>query len=85
MRVRACANVQIHVKPTAPKFSPIIYAKTLPLKYNNERVIDFYRQGKFDIAGLITHRFPLKDYKEAIRIAFHKGKEKAIEVVFEHT
>ena len=65
MRVRACANVQIHVKPTAPKFSPIIYAKTLPLKYNNERVIDFYRQGEFDITGLITHRFPLKDYKEA--------------------
>ena len=84
MRVRACANVQIQVKPTAPKFSPINYAKTLPLKYNSERVIDFYRQGEFDITGLIIHRFPPKDYKEAIRVASHKGKEKAIKVVFEH-
>ena len=53
-------------------------------KHDYERVIDFYRQGKFDIAGLITHRFPPKDYKEAIRVASHKGKEKAIKVMFEH-
>jgi threonine dehydrogenase-like Zn-dependent dehydrogenase len=54
-------------------------------KHDYERVIDFYRQGKFDIAGLITHRFPVKDHKEAIRVAADKGKEKAIKVVFEHT
>jgi threonine dehydrogenase-like Zn-dependent dehydrogenase len=54
-------------------------------KHDYERVIEFYRQGKFDIDGLITHRFPSKDYKEAIRVAADKGKEKAVKVVFEHS
>jgi threonine dehydrogenase-like Zn-dependent dehydrogenase len=54
-------------------------------KHDYERVIEFYRQGKFDIGGLITHRFPSKDYKEAIRVAADKGKEKAVKVVFEHS
>lgn len=53
-------------------------------KHDYERVIDLYRQGKFDIAGLITHRFPPKDYKEAIRVASDKRKEKAVKVAFEH-
>lgn len=53
-------------------------------KHDYERVIDFYRQGRFDIEGLITHRFPASDYKEAIRVASDKRKEKAIKVVFEH-
>ncbi|HET9588310.1 MAG TPA: zinc-binding dehydrogenase [Anaerolineales bacterium] len=53
-------------------------------KHDYERVIDFYRQGKFDIDGLITHRFPATDYKEAIRVATDKKKEKAIKVAFEH-
>ncbi len=52
-------------------------------KHDYERVIEFFRQGKFDIAGLITHRFPRKDYKEAIRVASNKGREKAIKVVFD--
>jgi threonine dehydrogenase-like Zn-dependent dehydrogenase len=54
-------------------------------KHDYARVIDFYRQGKFDITGLITHRFPMKDFKEAIRVASNKGKEKAIKVAFEHS
>jgi threonine dehydrogenase-like Zn-dependent dehydrogenase len=52
--------------------------------HDYDLVIDFYRKGKFDIDGLITHRFPRKDYKEAIRVATNKGREKAIKVVFEH-
>jgi threonine dehydrogenase-like Zn-dependent dehydrogenase len=52
--------------------------------HDYDRVIDFYRQGKFDLAGLVTHRFPQKDYKEAIRVAANKRKEKAIKVAFEH-
>ncbi|MEW5831054.1 MAG: zinc-binding dehydrogenase, partial [Chloroflexota bacterium] len=31
-------------------------------KHDYERVIEFFRQGKFDITGLITHRFPRKDF-----------------------
>lgn len=53
-------------------------------KHTYERVFDNFRNGKFDVAGLITHRFPLKDYKEAIRVATSKGKEKAIKVVFDY-
>lgn len=52
--------------------------------HDYDRVIDFYHQGKLDIQGLITHRFPQQDYKEAIRVASNKGKEKAIKVTFEH-
>jgi L-iditol 2-dehydrogenase len=52
--------------------------------HDYDRVIDIYRQGKFDIEGLITHRFPKQDYKEAIRVATNKGKEKAIKVMFEY-
>ncbi len=52
--------------------------------HDYDRVIDFYHKGKFDIDGLVTHRFPAKDFKEAIRVATHKGSEKAIKVLFEH-
>jgi len=53
-------------------------------KHDYERVFKFYRLGKFDISGLITYRFPWKDYKEAMRVASHKGCEKAIKVFLEH-
>ncbi|MFZ5821170.1 MAG: zinc-binding dehydrogenase, partial [Chloroflexota bacterium] len=53
-------------------------------KHTFEWVYDFYRAGKFDIEGLITHRFPMADYKEAIRAATSKGKEKSIKVMFQH-
>jgi threonine dehydrogenase-like Zn-dependent dehydrogenase len=35
------------------------------------------------VEGLITHRFPYSDYKEAIRVATSKGEEKAIKVMLE--
>ncbi len=53
-------------------------------KHTYEWVFDLFRAGRFEIEGLITHRFPLQDYKEAIRVATSKGKEKAIKVIFEH-
>lgn len=53
-------------------------------EHDYERVIDLYQQGKFDIDGLVTHRFPLKDYKEAIRVSTNKGSERAIKVIFEN-
>ena len=52
-------------------------------KHTYEFVFDQFRAGRFDVDGLITHRFPLADYKEAIRVATAKGKEKAVKVVFE--
>ncbi len=53
-------------------------------KHTYEWVFDQFRQGKFDIGGLITHRFPLRDYKEAIRVATSKAKDKSIKVEFVH-
>ncbi len=53
-------------------------------QHDYEWIMDAYQAGKLDIDGLITHRFPLKDYKEAIRVAMAKGREKAIKVMFEH-
>lgn len=53
-------------------------------RHTFEWVYDLYRAGKLDTSGLITHRFPMQDYKEAIRVASSKGREKAIKVMFEH-
>jgi threonine dehydrogenase-like Zn-dependent dehydrogenase len=53
-------------------------------KHTYEWVFDLFRAGRLDIEGLITHRFPLREYKEAIRVASAKGKHRAIKVVLEH-
>lgn len=53
-------------------------------KHTFEWVIDHFDQGKFDIDGLITHRFPIKDYKSAIRMANSSKKNKVIKVQFVH-
>jgi threonine dehydrogenase-like Zn-dependent dehydrogenase len=49
-------------------------------KHTFEWVFDYFDQGKFDTDGLITHRFPLKDYKEAIRVAASKKDYKSLKV-----
>ncbi len=51
-------------------------------KHTYAWVYDYFRQGAFDIDGLITHRFPLREYKAAIRAATAKGRERAIKVMF---
>ncbi|MFT3893425.1 MAG: zinc-binding dehydrogenase [Anaerolineales bacterium] len=53
-------------------------------KHTFEWVIDHFGQGKFDIDGLITHRFPISDYKSAIRMASSSKKNKVIKVQFVH-
>jgi L-iditol 2-dehydrogenase len=45
-------------------------------------VIGLIDSGKIDARSLITHRFPLAEYEEALRIA-GKAKDQAIKVVFE--
>jgi threonine dehydrogenase-like Zn-dependent dehydrogenase len=53
-------------------------------KHTYEWVLELFRENKLPVEDLITHRFPSKDYKEAIRVASSKGKEKAIKVILEH-
>ncbi len=48
-----------------------------------ELVIELLRQGKLTIDGLITHRFPLEKWKQAIETAQDK-KSGAIKVVFDY-
>jgi L-iditol 2-dehydrogenase len=52
-------------------------------KHTYDWVMDLFRENKLPVEGLITHRFPYKDYKEAIRVAMSKGSEKAIKVMLE--
>ena len=44
--------------------------------------IRMIREGKINLKGLITHRFPLSEYKEAFKM-FRKKAEPLIKVVFE--
>lgn len=53
-------------------------------KHTYEWVFDGFRQNKFNIEGLITHRFPFEDYKHALRLAAgQKGKSNAIKVMMQ--
>jgi threonine dehydrogenase-like Zn-dependent dehydrogenase len=48
-----------------------------------ELVVEWMRQGKLPVQGLITHRHALVDYKQAIRAANGKSASKATKVVLE--
>ena len=51
-------------------------------KHTYDWVIDFLKQGLYQINGFITHRFPYSDYKQAIALANgSKGKPQAIKVI----
>lgn len=47
-------------------------------------VIELMRQGKITVDGLITHRFPLSQWREAISAAMDK-RNGSIKVVFDYT
>lgn len=42
------------------------------------------KSGTLDFSGLVTHRFPFQDYKQAIRTASAKGRAEAIKVMFRY-
>lgn len=48
-----------------------------------EIAIELMRLGKVDLSPLITHRFPLEKYKEALSTATHKRREDTMKIVFE--
>jgi threonine dehydrogenase-like Zn-dependent dehydrogenase len=50
-----------------------------------ERVVRWVREGKMRLGGMLTHRFPLGDYREALRLAVARDKERAwsIKVAFD--
>lgn len=50
-------------------------------KHTYEWVFDLWRAGKCVTDGLITHRFPLAEYRRAIAVANDKQSSRAIKVV----
>jgi threonine dehydrogenase-like Zn-dependent dehydrogenase len=52
-------------------------------RHDFEWAIRFQRSGRMRIENLITHRFPLADYRQAIRTATEKRRTHAIKVVFD--
>ena len=53
-------------------------------KHTYEWVFEYWRAGKLPTDGLITHRFPLSEYRRAIAVASDKKSSRAIKVVLEN-
>ncbi len=51
-----------------------------------ERVIRWMQEGKVRLQGMVTHRFPLHEYRQALRLAsaWDKQRYRSIKVAFEH-
>jgi len=53
-------------------------------KHTYEWVFEFMKKGLYKSEGLITHRFPYEDYKQAIALAnSSKGSAKAIKIIMQ--
>lgn len=48
-----------------------------------ELVLRWMAEGRLDLSGLVTHRFPLSRYPEALRTALGKSRARAFKVTFE--
>lgn len=53
-------------------------------RYDYDWVFGFFRDGRFQSEGLITHRFQMEEYKQAFTVALSKGRMRAIKVVIQH-
>jgi threonine dehydrogenase-like Zn-dependent dehydrogenase len=54
-------------------------------RHTYDWVLDLIRAGKFRDDGLITHRFPLSAYKQAVATSTAKSAEKPIKVIFDNS
>jgi len=48
-----------------------------------ELAMKWMAEGCLDTTGLVTHRFPLAEYRRAFDVAVDKGKHRSIKVAFE--
>ena len=46
-------------------------------------VHEMMREGKLDLRGLLTHTFPLEDYRKAFALAMRRGPGRAVKVAFD--
>jgi threonine dehydrogenase-like Zn-dependent dehydrogenase len=47
-------------------------------------VVDWLREGKLTAEGLITHRFPFEEYKQAIATCLDKAGRQSIKIIFDY-
>jgi threonine dehydrogenase-like Zn-dependent dehydrogenase len=45
--------------------------------------VDLLARGDYPVQGLVSHLFPLRDYREAFRVAFDKRRHQSVKVVFD--
>jgi len=96
VRSRGCVVIiGINFKPGKIDYSTIWHQEIIVTGINCHAVeeegrssfdiaADFLAKMKLPTNEIITHRFPMKNYREAINTFFSKGKEKAIKIVLEH-
>ncbi len=46
--------------------------------------LTLYREGKLDFSGMITHVFPMADFRQAIQVFFDKKRHQAVKVALTH-
>jgi threonine dehydrogenase-like Zn-dependent dehydrogenase len=85
----------INFQPGKIDYTPI-WHQEIKVTGINCHATEYGRKSSFDIAaellgdkkvnieGMITHRFPLGKYREAIEAFLSKGKSRAIKIVIEH-
>jgi len=49
-----------------------------------ELIVRLMREGKINVDGIITHRFSLPEYRQAIRVAIRQPQTHSIKVVFDY-
>jgi threonine dehydrogenase-like Zn-dependent dehydrogenase len=51
-----------------------------------ERMVQWVQEGKLNLKGMVTHRFPLHEYPRALTLAAARDKRpyRSIKVAFEH-
>ena len=52
-------------------------------RHTYEVYLDLVRQGRLAVDGLVTHRFPLDGYMEALRACNRRRVSHAVKVAFE--
>lgn len=86
----------VNLKPGAVDYTPVwyqevdllgayVYGKEATGETTFEIAARLLTEKRIPVDGLITHRFPIRDYRAAIQAFLSKRKSKAIKIVLEHT
>jgi len=54
-------------------------------RHSMEIYLDLLKEKRFDLSQMVTHRYPIDQYKQAFLSAHIKNKSNAVKVVFDFT